>query len=217
MSANSKTSKRRTSRDDRPGDTGDPVAGPIAPILGAVIAIWVISMAVSSLFVHPTQRADGAVHVEAMSVRRQPTSTTSTSTSSTTSTTSTTTSTTTTIAPPPITSPPTVPPTTATSAPTPPSQQPQISPNSGYGNPYDPATWDRLAVCESGGNWSISTGMFEGGVQFLNSTWLAVGGGQYAQHAYEASREDQIAMAIQLWQVQGWNAWPTCSRQMGYL
>jgi hypothetical protein len=58
------------------------------------------------------------------------------------------------------------------------------------------ACWDRVAYCESTGNWSSNTGNgFEGGLQFTNSTWIAWGGGKYANHAYNASREQQIIIA----------------------
>ncbi|HKS47861.1 MAG TPA: transglycosylase family protein [Amycolatopsis sp.] len=78
------------------------------------------------------------------------------------------------------------------------------------------ALWDRLAQCESSGNWAANTGNgFEGGVQFTNQTWLAYGGGQYAQHAYQASREQQIAIATKVQQGQGWGAWPVCSKKIG--
>ena len=41
--------------------------------------------------------------------------------------------------------------------------------------------WDRVAKCESGGNWSINTGNgFYGGLQFTSSTWKGFGGGRYA-------------------------------------
>ncbi len=43
------------------------------------------------------------------------------------------------------------------------------------------AMWDKVAQCESGGNWHINTGNgYYGGLQFLTSTWLAHGGGQFA-------------------------------------
>ena len=42
------------------------------------------------------------------------------------------------------------------------------------------STWDRVASCESGGNWAINTGNgYYGGLQFTTSSWLAAGGGQY--------------------------------------
>lgn len=79
------------------------------------------------------------------------------------------------------------------------------------------AQFDRLAQCESSGNWSISTGMFEGGVQFLNSTWLAYGGGEFAPHAYQATREEQIYVANKLQNVTGWrSSWPGCSKKFGW-
>ncbi|TNC29760.1 resuscitation-promoting factor [Amycolatopsis alkalitolerans] len=76
--------------------------------------------------------------------------------------------------------------------------------------------WDRLAQCESTGNWAANTGNgFEGGLQFTNSTWLAYGGGAYAQHAYQASREQQIVIAQRVQAGQGWGAWPVCSKKAG--
>ena len=51
------------------------------------------------------------------------------------------------------------------------------------------STWDSVAQCESGGNWSISTGNgFHGGLQFTPSTWAAYGGTAYAPQANQATR-----------------------------
>ena len=51
------------------------------------------------------------------------------------------------------------------------------------------ATWDRLAQCESGGNWHINTGNgYYGGLQFDTSTWLSYGGAAYAPRADLATR-----------------------------
>lgn len=78
------------------------------------------------------------------------------------------------------------------------------------------SVWDRLAECESGGNWSINTGNgYYGGLQFSQSTWEGVGGLQYASRADLASREQQIAAAEVLLQSSGWGAWPSCSAQLG--
>src|ERR1700712_865937 len=56
--------------------------------------------------------------------------------------------------------------------------------------------WDRVAGCESGGNWAINTGNgYQGGLQFSPSTWNAHGGGQYAATANQATREQQIVVA----------------------
>lgn len=78
------------------------------------------------------------------------------------------------------------------------------------------AQFDKLAQCESSGNWSIDVGLFEGGVQFLNSTWLAYGGGEFAPHANEATREEQIYVANKLQKVTGWKSWPGCSAKYGW-
>jgi len=78
------------------------------------------------------------------------------------------------------------------------------------------STWDAVARCESGGNWSISTGNgFQGGLQFTPSTWRAFGGTAFATSANHASREEQIAVAERVLAQQGWNAWPVCSRKAG--
>ncbi|SER80160.1 Uncharacterized conserved protein YabE, contains G5 and tandem DUF348 domains [Propionibacterium cyclohexanicum] len=70
------------------------------------------------------------------------------------------------------------------------------------------AMWDRIAACESGGNWSISTGNgYYGGLQFSASTWLANGGGAYAPSANLATREQQITVANRLYASAGLSAW----------
>ncbi|MDK1475800.1 transglycosylase family protein [Streptomyces sp. 549] len=69
-------------------------------------------------------------------------------------------------------------------------------------------TWDRVAQCESGGNWSINTGNgYYGGLQFSQSSWEAAGGTKYASRADLASKGQQIATAEQLLAIQGPGAW----------
>ncbi|RTL64714.1 MAG: LysM peptidoglycan-binding domain-containing protein [Pseudonocardiaceae bacterium] len=78
------------------------------------------------------------------------------------------------------------------------------------------ATWDRVAACESGGNWSISTGNgYYGGLQFTASTWKAYGGTAYAPQANQATKAEQIAVAEKVLAGQGWGAWPVCSKKAG--
>ena len=73
------------------------------------------------------------------------------------------------------------------------------------------SVWDRVAACESGGNWSINTGNgFYGGLQFTEGTWLANGGGQYASSADVATPAQQIAVAERVLASQGIGAWPVC-------
>ncbi|WP_434740304.1 transglycosylase family protein [Micromonospora sp. SH-82] len=75
----------------------------------------------------------------------------------------------------------------------------------------DSVDWDAIAQCESGGDWSINTGNgYFGGLQFVQSTWEAYGGLQYATRADLATRAQQIAVAEQVLQGQGIGAWPTC-------
>lgn len=71
--------------------------------------------------------------------------------------------------------------------------------------------WDAIAQCESGGNWSISTGNgFSGGLQFTPSTWHANGG---SGSPAGASREEQIRVAENVLHSQGIGAWPVCGRR----
>ncbi|MGQ0717471.1 MAG: transglycosylase family protein [Pseudonocardiales bacterium] len=77
--------------------------------------------------------------------------------------------------------------------------------------------WDRLAQCESGGNWAINTGNgYYGGLQFDQSTWRSNGGSRYAPYAHQASREEQIAVAQKVRNARGgYGAWPACSARLG--
>ncbi|MFE2064617.1 transglycosylase family protein [Streptomyces sp. NPDC059467] len=80
----------------------------------------------------------------------------------------------------------------------------------------DNGVWDRIAQCESGGDWHINTGNgYYGGLQFSASTWRAYGGSAYAGTADQASREAQIAVATKVQHAQGWGAWPVCSGRAG--
>lgn len=82
----------------------------------------------------------------------------------------------------------------------------------------DGSVWDRLARCESGGNWAINTGNgYYGGVQFDRGTWLSNGGGAYAPRADLATREQQIEIASVLQSRRGWSPWPACARKLGLL
>lgn len=86
----------------------------------------------------------------------------------------------------------------------------------GNADAADNGVWDRIAQCESGGNWHINTGNgYYGGLQFSASTWRAYGGSAYAPTADQASREQQIAVAGKVQSAQGWGAWPVCSARAG--
>ncbi len=76
--------------------------------------------------------------------------------------------------------------------------------------------WDRVAACESGGNWHINTGNgFYGGLQFTRSTWSGYHGGRYASRADLASRAEQITVAQRVLAAQGPGAWPVCGPRAG--
>ena len=80
----------------------------------------------------------------------------------------------------------------------------------------DSGVWDRIAKCESGGNWQINTGNgYYGGLQFSAGTWRAYGGTAYAATADRAGKSEQIAIATKVQRAQGWGAWPTCSARAG--
>ena len=80
----------------------------------------------------------------------------------------------------------------------------------------DGSVWDSIAQCESTGNWSINTGNgFSGGLQFTPSTWAGFGGTAYAPEAWQATREQQIAVAEKVQAAQGWGAWPACTSKLG--
>jgi murein DD-endopeptidase MepM/ murein hydrolase activator NlpD len=77
-------------------------------------------------------------------------------------------------------------------------------------------TWDKVAQCESTGNWKINTGNgFYGGLQFTQSSWDAAGGTEYASRADLATKDQQIAVAEKLLDMQGPGAWPVCGPQAG--
>jgi uncharacterized protein YabE (DUF348 family) len=74
------------------------------------------------------------------------------------------------------------------------------------------SAWDRIAACESGGNWAANTGNgYYGGLQFSLGTWHAYGGsGRPDQH----SRAEQIAIAEKVRAAEGgYGAWPVCGKR----
>lgn len=75
------------------------------------------------------------------------------------------------------------------------------------------STWDKVARCESGGDWSINTGNGHyGGLQFKLSTWRAFGG---KGMPHRASKAEQIRIAERVLAGQGPGAWPVCGRRAG--
>lgn len=79
----------------------------------------------------------------------------------------------------------------------------------------DAGTWDAIAACESGQRWDDTRGGYEGGLHFMPDTWVRAGGRIYAEHAYEATRGQQIEIAQAWLERTSWAQWPTCSRNLG--
>lgn len=78
------------------------------------------------------------------------------------------------------------------------------------------STWDKVAACESSGNWKINTGNgYYGGLQFTPSTWAAYGGRSYAPQANQATKAQQITVAEKVLKGQGPGAWPVCGPRAG--
>ncbi|WP_327371596.1 transglycosylase family protein [Streptomyces sp. NBC_01217] len=76
--------------------------------------------------------------------------------------------------------------------------------------------WEKVAACESTGNWHINSGNgYFGGLQFTRSTWAAYGGTVYAPRADLATKDQQIAIAEKVLEGQGPGAWPHCSTRAG--
>jgi hypothetical protein len=68
--------------------------------------------------------------------------------------------------------------------------------------------WDTVAQCETGQNWATnSVPGYSGGLGFANRYWAAFGGTQYSALPYQATREQQIAVAS--------GSWPPTARPRG--
>lgn len=73
--------------------------------------------------------------------------------------------------------------------------------------------WEKIAMCESGGNWSyppVRGGLghlYSGGLMIWQAAWINYGGQQFAGWAYQATRNEQIVVAERILADQGWGAW----------
>ncbi|MFE5797721.1 transglycosylase family protein [Streptomyces sp. NPDC056503] len=98
--------------------------------------------------------------------------------------------------------------------PPPPSAGPAGAP--AYACAKDQWPWGCVAECESSGRWDVNTGNgYYGGLQFWQPTWIEYGGLKYARRADLATRGQQIGIAEDVLRVQGWGAWPVCSKRYG--
>ncbi|RZT87852.1 collagenase-like protein with putative collagen-binding domain [Pseudonocardia sediminis] len=95
-------------------------------------------------------------------------------------------------------------------------EAPKSAPKTGQKASADPS-WDKLAQCESTGNWAIDSGNgYYGGLQFDKGTWSDFGGTTYAPRADQATKEQQIEIATKVRDARGgYGSWPACSSKLG--
>ncbi len=80
--------------------------------------------------------------------------------------------------------------------------------------------WDALRFCESTHNYQAvsSTGRYRGAYQFSVRTWNWVAGMHYEDlvgvDPKDASPSDQDKMAYKLYEIYGWDPWPTCKKRL---
>lgn len=72
--------------------------------------------------------------------------------------------------------------------------------------------WDKVAMCESGGNWhhppvTNRTGTYSGGLMIWTKAWVTYGGTEFASQAWQATKAEQIAVAERILADRGWAAW----------
>lgn len=102
--------------------------------------------------------------------------------------------------------------TTTTAAPS------TAAPTTKSPDPNDPNTWEQLAQCETGGDWTKVSQprqgqVYYGGLQFSLATWEGLGGKGLPS---DAPKSEQIAMGKKLQASSGWGAWPGCQRKLGW-
>ncbi len=82
------------------------------------------------------------------------------------------------------------------------------------------AAWYRGAMCVHSheGAWDSNTGNgYYGGFQYLPSTWINSGGGQYASRADLATPHEQLLVTWHVTRSSGWGQWPNTARMCGLL
>ena len=88
------------------------------------------------------------------------------------------------------------------------------APRPSPGDPNDPATWERLAQCESGGNWAMNSGNgYYGGLQFSLATWRTSVAPATRTRPARPSRSSGARSSRR---EPAGTQWPGCSRELGY-
>ena len=78
-----------------------------------------------------------------------------------------------------------------------------------------PPVWDRLARCETAGNWRHHNSTYQGGLGFYHGSWDAYRPRGFPTEAHLATREQQIIVGRRILADVGWGAWPACSARLG--
>ena len=80
-----------------------------------------------------------------------------------------------------------------------------------YGTKYNPL-WDKMAECETGGNWSHVGPRYQGGLGIFFQNWNHYGGRDFAPTADQATKYEQIIVAERIREEHGWHAWGCADR-----
>jgi len=82
-----------------------------------------------------------------------------------------------------------------------------------YGTKYNPL-WDKMAQCETGGNWAASGQRYQGGLGIYFQNWNHYGGRDFAPTGGQATKYEQIIVAERIRAEHGWHAWG-CAKTIG--
>ncbi len=61
--------------------------------------------------------------------------------------------------------------------------------------PGERAAWERVALCEEGGDWNADGSRFSGGLGITRANWAEYGGLRYAPEGAMATEDEQIMVA----------------------
>ncbi len=92
-------------------------------------------------------------------------------------------------------------------------EQPAVPHVDFYGTKYNPL-WDKMAECETGGNWGASGERYQGGLGIFFQNWNHYGGREFAPTAGQATKYEQIIVAERIRAEHGWHAWG-CAKRIG--
>jgi resuscitation-promoting factor RpfB len=82
-----------------------------------------------------------------------------------------------------------------------------------FGTKYNPI-WDKMAQCETNGNWQAPGPEWQGGLGIYFQNWEHYGGLAFAPTADQATKYQQIIVAERIRADHGWHAWG-CAERIG--